>query len=327
MRKFILLMFTVCLCMICTGCAAGNNGENYVEENNIKMGTICNIKIAADKDKSKEIFENLWSTLDDIEKTMSAKIEDSELSYVNNNAINEEVVISEELYYVIEKSLYYAELTEGAFDPAIGNIIDLWKIGTDEARVPEKEEIEKYLGEANYKNIVLNKDNNSIRFLNDKVKLDLGGIVKGYAADRIKEILINNYNISSGYISLGGNVMTIGKKTDGSMFKIGIQSPYNVNKLDRVVEVCDKTVVTSGDYERFFIENGIRYHHIIDPATGEPARSGVRSVTIITSDSIMADAISTACFVMGEDKAKNFIEKLNGKLEEKDYIESYTIKQ
>ena len=151
-----------------------------------------------------------------------------------------------------------------------------------------------------------------MHFLTDTVQLDLGGIAKGYAADEMKKVLTDTYGITSGILSLGGNVMAIGSKPEGEQWVVGIVDPLHTSEMIGTLSETDKTIVTSGNYERYFTKDGIRYHHILNPATGYPAENGIISSTIITDCSMDADALSTATYVMGVEEALEMIEKMDG---------------
>lgn len=305
MKKIICCIMLIPFLLI--GCSKKEVNTEYEKVEEL-LGTVITAKVYGEN--GEEALEAAFNRVKEIEDTMSVKKEDSEITEVNNNAYKEEVEISEDLYFVIEKALYYAELTNGALDPSLGKIVDLWGIGTENARVPSLEELTPLIGKRNYKNIILNKEKSTVRFLDPNIKLDLGAIAKGYAADEMKDILCNEYNIKNGMLNLGGNVMAIGTKLDGSLWKVGITDPINNEKVYGAVSIDDKTVVTSGNYERYFIENGIRYHHIIDPSNGCPSNAGIISSTIICNKSIDADALSTSTYILGKDKALELIEGL-----------------
>ncbi|CEO27442.1 FAD:protein FMN transferase [Paraclostridium sordellii] len=261
-------------------------------------------------ENSKQALEKAFKRANDIENIMSVNIKDSELSKVNEKAFYKDIKLSDDLYYVIEKSLYYAKLTNGAFDPTIGNLIDAWGIGTNNGKIPEKSITDKYKNLENYKNIRLNKETKEIRFLDKNVKLDLGAIGKGYIGDEMKKVL-NEEGIKSALINLGGNVVSIGYKPGGEKWNIGIVNPKEENEIVGSLKTSDEVVVTSGNYERYFIKNGVKYHHILDPKTAYPSESGLISTTIVTKNGIDADALSTATYILGVEKAKKLIESLN----------------
>ena len=185
-------------------------------------------------------------------------------------------------------------------------------IGTAGARVPTEEEIEKALSLVDYRKLVLNPEDNSAKLLQEGMKLDLGAIAKGYAADEVGKLL-KEEDIESAYINLGGNVLLVGGKPDGSPWKIGVQDPrLNRGNVMASIELIDKTIVTSGNYERYFEEDGVIYHHILDPDSGYPANSNVISVSIICDSSLDADALSTSIFILGLEKGLELINQLEG---------------
>ena len=199
---------------------------------------------------------------------------------------------------VVERGLYFGELSDGVFDISIKPLTTLWNIGAENPEVPKKEQIEEALKKVDYKNIKIQNDR---LILPDGFAIDLGGIGKGYASDRAAECL-KSAGIGDAVLNLGGNVTVLGTK------KIGIQNPFSKTNGDYLgyVEVTDRSVVTSGDYERFFTENGEKYHHILDTTTGYPAKSGIVSATVISESAMDADAVSTICFILGKDRGIAF---------------------
>lgn len=287
-----------------------NNKEvNSYEKTEKILGTV--VSGVAYGDNAKEALEKAFNRAKDIENMMSVNMENSELSKVNSEAFHKNVKLSDDLYYVIEKSIYYANLTDGALDPTIGHVIDSWGIGTEHANIPEKTLIDKYKDLKNYKNIELNPNTKEIRFLNENIKLDLGAIGKGYAGDEMRKVL-REEGINSALLNLGGNVVALGNKINNENWSIGIRNPKEENEISASVKINDEVVVTSGNYERYFIKDGVRYHHILDPSTAYPAESGLISSTIITKNGIDADALSTATYILGAEKAKKLIEGLDG---------------
>lgn len=190
-------------------------------------------------------------------------------------------------------SSVYSDMTGGLYDPTVARLTDLWGIGTEAERIPAQTEIDEALAHTGSK--LAQADGHTFGLL-DGAQLDLGGIAKGYAADQCAAILRDAG--ASGLLTLGGNIYAVGTN-GGEDWRIGIADPDNSAGYLAVVSVRDKSVVTSGDYERFFERDGKRYHHIFDPRTGYPADSGLRSVTVIDENSTRADALTTALFVMG----------------------------
>ena len=257
---------------------------------------------------SDEVFDKLqW-----LEKTMTINGSGSEIDTLNDMAGKEGVKLTHESIYVLETAKKYSELSGGAFDVTVGPLVKSWGIFTENPKVPGKDEVSNLLKLVNYKNIIVDKSTLTAKLEKPGQIADLGGIAKGYAGDEAVKIY-KKYGITSAYINLGGNVVVLGSKPDGTDWKVGVQNPRAENgKFIGILNLSDKTVVTSGDYERYFEKDGVRYHHILDPKTGYPSDSGLISTTIVADNSIDADALSTATFVLGLDKGMRLIESLNG---------------
>lgn len=250
--------------------------------------------------------------ISNIESKMSVNVKTSEISKLNAKAGISGQKLSADTYSVIEKSIQYSKLTGGALDATIEPIVGLWGIGTDKERLPSKTEIHDKLKLVNYKDIVLDKKNSTVKLKRTNQAIDLGAIAKGYTADEVKKVLLNN-KISSAIINLGGNVYAIGKNPNGKDWNVGIQNPLSTRgEYLGTISVADKSIVTSGNYERFFIKDGVRYHHIFDPKTGYPAEQGLISTTIVSDKSIDGDALSTSTYIMGLDKGLKLVESIKG---------------
>lgn len=277
------------------------------------FGTILTITLyGSSEEKLKEVIEKSFGECERLENIFSAKLKDSELSKLNEKAAIEPVEVSDELFYLIKEALVYNKLSEGALDVSIGKLIKLWAIGTENQRIPDMEELKPYIAVNGCDKIIADEEKHTIAYTADSVDIDLGAIAKGYAADRIKEFICENMENPKGILDFGGNIMTIGEKTDGSPWNVGITNPKEPSQVYAVVSVKDKCVVTSGNYERYFMEDGVRYHHIINPFTGYPADEGIISSTIIGDNSMECDALSTACYIMGVDKALKLIDSIEG---------------
>ena len=288
--------------------------RNYEKTPTIKnfysLGTIINLKVFGRK--AEKAIEEAVERLIDIDNKMSAFKSYSEISKININAGTLAQVVSTDTYFVIKKAIEYSELSAGTFDPTIRPLVTLWNIGTGEERIPEKNEIEQTLKLVNYKDIILDESNSSIKLKKQNQALDVGGIAKGFAADEVKNILLK-YGIHSAIIDLGGNVFALGNKIDGTPWNVGIQNPFKPRgEYIGIFSVKDKSVVTSGNYERFFIKDNITFHHIIDPKTGYPSKSRIISATIISDNSIDGDGLSTGVYIMGINKAMELIESIIG---------------
>ena len=302
----LLIILIVNLAIILTSCKSKN--IEPVSKTELLMGTVCTIKIY---DKPYEdTFNKAFNRLKDIEKKMTINDKNSEVDMINLKSGEARVKVSKDTYYVIQKGKYYSELSKGGFDISIGPLVKLWGIGTENARVPKESQINKVIPLINYKNILLDDKNYTVMLKDKEMIIDLGGIAKGYAADEVKRILEEN-GVKKAIINLGGNVLVVGEKEKDTPWVVGVQNP-DKERGDYIgtVEVKDKTVVSSGIYERYFEKDGKRYHHILDRKTGYPVFNSLASVTIITDKSIDGDALSTSVFSMGLDKGMEFVKSL-----------------
>ena len=204
--------------------------------------------------------------------------------------------------YLVERALEFGESTDGAFDIAIYPIMAEWGFTTGDFKVPSKETLDSLLEKTKLSDVVFDKETSTISFKTDGMAIDLGGIAKGYTSTRIMDIY-RECGVKSGLVNLGGNVQALGTKTDGSKWRVAIQGVEDDDSYLGVLSISDKAVITSGGYERYFEQDGVTYHHIIDPTTGYPADSGLLSVSIVSADGTMCDALSTSLFIMGKDKA------------------------
>ena len=273
------------------------------------MSTVVTITLYGEQ--AQEGVNAAFQKAKDLEKILSSQNEKSELHHVNQSAYDHEVEVSDTLFTVAQRSLQYCKETDGALDCTIGKINDLWAFGTGNAKLPDEEEITPLLVDKGYEQVQLDEEKRTIRFLNPNIQLDFGATAKGFAADEIKNMLVEEYGITCGIINLGGNIITIGAKYDGQPWGIGITDPNDTTRAVSTEYLTNATAVTSGNYERYFIEDGVRYHHILDPKTGYSANNGLISTTIITENSMLADALSTATYVMGLEKAYAYIESLD----------------
>lgn len=244
-------------------------------------------------------------------KDRLAALESSLSPYMNgpihrlNTAHGEWTQLDGDSFYLLELGVMLADATDGAFDPTIFIAVKAWD-GMSGEKLPSDGELRRLAPFVDYTGIELDAKNSSAR-LRDGQMVDLGGIAKGYAANELKKI----YDEAgcAGVINLGGNVYAVGSRPDNGPWRIGVQNPRG-NGYIEVLELTDKSAVTSGDYQRCFIREGVRYHHILDPDTLKPADSGIISVTVISGDSALADAAATAAVVMGADKAKELAQRL-----------------
>ena len=267
------------------------------------MDTVMNLTVYGENAAAAlESAEKELHTLD--EAVLSRTAEGSELYALNtSNGETVEYGADDILPALIETALTISDATEGAFDPTLAPVLDAWGFTKDERRVPSVDELKELLSHTGCGKVTLEKtaDGWTVTLL-DGAQLDLGGIAKGYAADLLRAQL-EKEGVTSATLDLGGDVFVMGRKTDGSDWRIAVKDPADTESYLGVVSAADKFVVTSGVYERYFEENGVRYHHILDPKTGCPAESGLVSVTVLCENGAWADALSTACFVLGPDGA------------------------
>lgn len=284
--------------------------DNIITKQFYVLGTI--IRLTVYGDNAQNAIDLAVSRLYEIDDRMSVFKADSEISNININAGKSPIKVNDDTFFVIKQGLYYSNLTSGAFNLCISPLVNLWGIGTSHARIPNEHEVEKALKISDYKSIVLNDKDYTVSLCHPGQAIDLGSIAKGYAADEIKSIFTKN-NIKHAIIDLGGNVYAFGTKPDLSHWNIGIQDPFgDQQQYIGTLKVSNKSIVTSGGYERYFEIDGQRFQHIIDPKTGYPCKNDISSVTIISDNSIDGDALSTCCYTMGLEKGLNLIESING---------------
>jgi thiamine biosynthesis lipoprotein len=277
-----------------------------VSRSEFVMGTVCTVTLYG-RGKAR-VYRDIFSRLREIENRMSVNLPDSEVSRINAAAGREPVGVHEDVAMVIDRSIRYAALSAGAFDPTVGPLVSLWGIGGEDPRLPPQEEIDAARGLVNWRDAALDREQGTVFLKWPGMALDLGAIAKGYAADEAAAI-IGRAGIKRAIIDMGGNILVYGVKKDRSPWRIGIQDPSGLRgSYIGFLRVRDKTVVTSGVYERYFELDGRRYHHILSTDTGYPADNGLLSVSIVAAESIDADALSTAVFAMGYEKGKALLE-------------------
>lgn len=300
----------LCMLLAITGCGVQSKKAAMTEKEEYIFGTIVSLKLYEPVDAS--VFQKIFDDLRDVDNRMTVKGISSELIAVNKAAGVSPVVVSEDTFHVIEVAKKYAEDSQGAFDITVFPVVSLWGIGTDKERIPSPEEIKAGLEKVGYQDLVLDSVKHTVFLKRAGMGLDLGGIAKGYAADRTAEKL-RAMGIERGIVNLGGNIFAMGSKEDGTPWKIGIQNPMSSRgEYLGIADAVDQTIVTSGIYERYFEKDGKRYHHILDTKTGYPVDNELAGVSILTTSSIDADALSTTCFVLGPQKALEFVKNMPG---------------
>ncbi len=297
--------------LVLAGCA---RTTEPVVVDDLLLGTYVRIAVHGGTTE-RPLLDAAMDRVAEVERKMSvstADYEETELLRVNRAAGQEPIPVSEETLEVVKAALAYSEATGGAFNVAVEPLVSLWGIGTDDERVPSELEIEATLPLVDYSAVVVDGDAGSLYLPEEGMGLDVGGIAKGYAADEAAAILRDG-GVTSALLDFGGNILVIGEKPDGSAWRVGIQRPDAERAAYLgILSIRDATVVTSGPYERFFVQDEVRYHHILDSQTGFPAAAGLEQVTIVAERSIDADALSTACFVLGLGRATELIEARPG---------------
>ena len=309
MSKKILTMILISILAIGNiGCAKEDTNQP-ISRTEIFMGTPISIKLY--NGGNQKALDKAFKKIVEIEDAVSINKENTEITKLNESAGIEKVKLSDISYDILKKGIEYSRLSNGSYDISIGPLVKLWSIGLEGARVPSEEEINNTIDYIDYNNIKIN-DSTKEAFLTKKgMEVDLGSIAKGYAADEVAKIL-KQEGVNSAIIDLGGNIYALGSKNSDSNWKVGIQDPFNDRgEVIGSLEVSDKTVVTSGIYERFIEKDGVKYHHILNPKTGYPYETDIAGVSIIAENSIDADALSTLTFTKGVKEGLKFVEGLD----------------
>ena len=316
--RFIKAFSALILIIMLVGCS----NENEANTSKTTSTTTVNDTIPASKeffamdtymevdaygDNGEKAVAKAEKEVNKLDSILSTGKSTSEISKLNKN---KKQVVSADTMSLIKESVKISKETNSAFNPTIYPLMELWGFTTKNYYVPKDNEIKPLLNHMDIDNIKIDESKNEVSFKDSNMKIDFGAIAKGYTSSKIIDIFKEN-NIKSGMVTLGGNVQVLGKKPDGSLWKVGIQNPISESEYLGVLQTSDKAVITSGGYERNFTKNGKTYHHILDPSNGYPANNGLTSVTIISSDGTLADALSTSLFVMGKDKAIDFYKKSN----------------
>lgn len=282
--------------------ASGEDADKETEASKDLFAMDTYMTLTAYGEHAQEAVDKAAERVEALDALLSTGNENSEIYQLNQNG---EATLSEEGGYLVERALELYKKTEGAFDIAIYPVMQAWGFPTQDYHVPDDDTLKEKLALADASKVNYDKDTRKIFFDQDGMEIDLGGIAKGYTSSQIMQIY-QDCGVTSGLVNLGGNVQALGCKTDGSKWRVAIQSPDDTEEYLGILEIEDQAVITSGGYERYFEKDGVTYHHIIDPAIGYPADSGLISVTIVSDDGTLADGLSTSLFIMGEEKAAQF---------------------
>lgn len=299
MKKKILIIFCIMI-FVMSGCA---EKDEKTTKTGFYFDTVITITLYGEDSK---YIEDCFDLCEKYDLLFDKNNSQSEIYTINHQ--DKPVKVSEDMLEIINKGIYFGDLSNGRFDITLGNVCDLWDFKSDSPTIPDKKDIEESISNCDYKNIIIN--GNEISLKNKDCQIDLGGIAKGFVADKLKQYLVSK-GVKHGIIDLGGNILLIGKKTDGNNYNIGVKKPFTSDTCG-VVNLADSSVVTSGIYERYFKKDNRIYHHILDSNIGYPVENNLLSVTIISKESVVGDGLSTTCFVLGLDDGLKLIEKLDG---------------
>ncbi len=289
--------------------SCSSSSERIFKETRPSMYTIVSITVVSRTDnQAQKAIDASYAELDRLAALLNFYSETSEISAINKHAGEKPVKVSRDTLDIIERAVYVSEMTDGAFDVTVGPLVKLWDI--QNKVIPDQRSIEERLKIVGYKNIVLDKAASTVFLKRKGAQIDLGGIIKGYAVDKVVEVLRQN-GIRSGIIAVGGEIRSLGKKPDGTSWVVGVQNPRQKSNDDEViatVELSDKALSTSGDYIKYFEKDGVRYHHLLDPKTGYPSRQ-CGSVTIVANDNTTSDGFAKL-FILGPEKGLAVAKKL-----------------
>ncbi len=293
--KFIILCAAVIALWVCGGCRSAETMPS-AEKDVFAMDTYMTLK--AYGNSAQTAVSAAADEIQRLEKLLNVNDPDSDICRLNH-ANGQQIEVSEDTAHLLQTALSFCEQTEGALDITIYPVLRAWGFTGDHCQIPDSTALKKLLSLVDYRNVQLH---DTTVVLPEHSEVDLGAVAKGYTSDRVCQ-LFRQSGVSHALVNLGGNVQAVGTKPDGTLWRVGIENPKGGEPL-AVVSVRDCAVITSGNYERYFVgEDGRHYHHIIDPATGFPAEKGLVSVTVIGESGVVCDALSTALFVMGKEKA------------------------
>ncbi len=311
MKKMWALITLFCLlASLLSGCNKAEDSTTSITDTQFKFNTIMTITIYGYTDQN--IFKEVWSKFDEMEKSFSANIDESDVTRFNNSKSTAPIEMPRDILNMLDKALPYSKKTEGKFDPTIEPIVRLWGISTDTPRVPKQSELDTALAHVGYEHLKLDLINGTLQKDDPDVRIDLGAIAKGYAADQIASLL-KSKGIDRAILNLGGNIFALGSKTSQTPWNVGVQDPMEPSgEVLATIKVTNKSVVTSGTYERYFEQDGKRYHHILSPFDGYPIDNELLSVSILSNQSIDGDILSTSTYSLGLKNGQALINHLEG---------------
>ncbi len=283
-------------------------GPEIVKRTQFVMGTLVEITVVAeDNQTTANAITQAFHEMQRVEKLMSRSMEGSEVRRINRAAGERPVEVSRDLLWVVRVAMEISRLSEGAFDITVGNLVSLWTRCWKESRIPSEQEVAAVLRGVGYRGLDVDETKKTLFLKKKGMELTLGAIAKGYAVDQAFRGL-QDRGLKNIIVNAGGDLRTGGTKL-GALWVVGIQDARDKSKIMVRMRVTDAAVATSGDYERYFMKNGVRYHHILDPRTGFPS-TRCRSVTVLCDELIRADSLATAVFVLGPEQGVSLVEKL-----------------
>ncbi|MDE6845575.1 MAG: FAD:protein FMN transferase [Lachnospiraceae bacterium] len=306
--KHHLLVLTILVIIFLTGCT---HTAEPVSQVGFYLDTVVQITLydTGDSEFCIKNIQECFTLIDNYEHLFSATLEGSDIWNINHSG-SRGVIVSDDTVSLLQTALYYSELSDGKVDLTVLPLSSLWNFGSEgSSLVPDDTDIQEAVSHIDYHIVEL--DGNLVTLTDPYASIDLGFIAKGYIADRLKEYLLSQ-GVEHACISLGGNLITIGNKPDGQPYRIGIQKPFaDEGETITAIDVADFSVVSSGIYERYFYEDDILYHHLLDTQTGYPEDNNIAGVTILAPTSTEADALSTTCYFLGIDAGMELIESLD----------------
>ncbi len=316
LKKYAKSLLCLSLVFMLVGCSQNTKkNEETAQQEPVKrtemlMGTVISVTLYDSTDES--ILDKVFEKVKNLEETFSINETGTEVDKINDNAGIEPVKVSDDTIEVVKEGIYYSDLSHGKFDITIGPLVKLWNIPDRPTEdIPTQDELNLVLPLTNYKDVVIDEANKTVFLTRPGMMLDLGGIAKGYAADVISKMLTDE-GVKSAIIDLGGNIFAHGEKVSGDAWKIGIQNPFsNRGEIVGAISVKNKSIVTSGIYERYIEVDGVKYHHILNPETGYPYENDIAGITIISDKSTTGDALSTSVFALGIEEGMKFVEELD----------------
>ena len=312
MKKLKTILTVVFIISLVGGLWYKNSNKNTFKTTEFLFDTTCTVTAygSSAKDATKEAF----SLIEEIHSLTNYFSDSSDVQRINSSKVGESIKIDKMTADIIKCAIKISEKTDGAFDITIAPLSDLWDFKAENPLIPDDESIKKAKEKVDYTALILDYENCTITKKAD-VKIDLGAAAKGYACDRAAEIF-KEKGISA-IIDLGGNIVCTGKnpKTKNGLWRIGLQTPFGATgSFEKIVEIESGSVVTSGIYQRFFEKNGEKFHHIIDPKTGYPKNTEYNATTIVSKSSLLADCLSTACFILGEEDGKKLTKEYDAEI-------------